>query len=140
MQDAEPTIEGVLEAERRRGEALVAEDMDTLEQLIAPEISHTHTRGVTDDFSSFFHFIQHDIRFLEVSRGKLAVRLIGTVAVMIGPQANRVQIRRTGESVLSRSQALQVWEWRGQRWMMIAFQSTTLPANDDPRMPCPRKH
>lgn len=45
---------------------------------------------------------------------------------MTGTSENRVQPKGR-EPMLSRSQALQVWEWRGGRWIMVAFQSTTLP-------------
>lgn len=121
------SVEGVLDAERRRGEALVARDMEALRGMLAPELTHTHTRGVTDTLESFLHFVEHDITFLSVERHSLNVRLYGDVAVMTGAQANLVQPAGK-EPVLSRSQALQIWQWRSDRWTMVAFQSTTLPA------------
>lgn len=53
------TIEAVLDAERRRGAALVERDIDTLRELLARELTHTHTRGVTDNLASFLHFVEH---------------------------------------------------------------------------------
>jgi hypothetical protein len=122
-----PTIEGVIAAERRRGEALVAGDLAALRDILAPELTHTHTRGVTDDLPAFLHFVEHDMAFLEIERGPLTVRLFGDVAVMTGTSTNLVK-PRDKEPILSRSQALQVWQWRSRRWVMLAFQSTTLPS------------
>lgn len=121
------TREGVLAAEQRRTAALVASDLETLRDILAPELTHTHTRGLTDDLVSFLHFVEHDIAFLKIERGALTVKMFGDVAVMSGTSANLVKPRGK-EAILSRSQVLQVWHWRNARWVMEAFQSTTLPA------------
>ncbi|QKR99316.1 nuclear transport factor 2 family protein [Sphingomonas sp. CL5.1] len=120
-------ITGVLAAERRRGEALVARDFAALRAMIAPDVTHTHTRGVTDGFASYFRFIEEELAFLECDRGPLTVRLIGDVAVMTGEMTNRVLPRGKDASILTRAQVLQIWEWRADRWMLVAFQSTNLP-------------
>lgn len=121
------SIEGVIDAERRRGEALVDRDFASLRAMISRDVTHTHTRGVTDDFESYFRFIEEDLAFLEVTRGPLSVRLFGDIAVMSGEMSNLVLPRGRTEPILSRSQVLQLWAWRDGRWMQEAFQSTTLP-------------
>ncbi|MCM3420235.1 nuclear transport factor 2 family protein [Sphingopyxis alaskensis] len=120
-------IAGVLEAERRRGEALVTRDFAALRQIVAPDIRHTHTRGVIDDFDSYFHFVENELTFLAASRGGLDVRLIGDIAVMQGTMKNLVLPKGRSEPLETAAQVLQVWEWRDGRWQMIAFQSTNLP-------------
>jgi Domain of unknown function (DUF4440) len=127
--ESRPTVEAVLDAERRRGMAQVARDLATLRELLSPDLTHTHTRGVTDNLESFLHFFEHDITFLSASREDVEVRLLGDVAIMIGKSFNYVQLRGR-EAVCFRAQVLQVWQWRGGRWSQIAFQSTTLPANE----------
>lgn len=121
------SIEGVIDAERRRGKALVDRDFASLRAMISRDVTHTHTRGVTDDFESYFRFIEEDLAFLEVTRGPLSVRLFGDIAVMSGEMSNLVLPRGRTEPILSRSQVLQLWAWRDGRWMQEAFQSTTLP-------------
>jgi hypothetical protein len=118
---------GVIDAERRRGEALVARDFAALRRIVASDIRHTHTRGVTDDFDSYFHFVENDLAFLAASRGDLGVRLIGDIAVMQGTMKNLVLPKGRSEPLETAAQVLQVWEWRDGRWQMIAFQSTNLP-------------
>lgn len=121
------SVAGVLAAETRRGEALVARDFQALRAMILPDIVHTHTRGVTDDFDRYFHYIENDLAFLEASRGELSVRLFGDVAMMSGPMTNIVLPKGRTEPITSRSQVLQLWVWCEGRWMLAAFQSTTLP-------------
>lgn len=120
-------VDGVLDAERRRGEALVARDFAALRRIVAPDVRHTHTRGVTDDFDSYFRFVENELAFLAASRGKLDVRLIGDVAVMQGTMKNLVLPRGRSQPLETAAQVLQVWQWRDGRWQMIAFQSTNLP-------------
>lgn len=120
-------LAGVLDAERRRSEALVTRDFVALRQIVAPDIYHTHTRGVSNDFDSYFHFIENELSFLAGSRGELDVRLIGDVAVMQGQMRNLVLPKGRSEPLETTAQVLQVWQWRDGRWQMIAFQSTSLP-------------
>ena len=136
--EAYHTVEAVIDAERRRGQALVGRDLTSLRELLSPDLTHTHTRGVTDDLASFLHFVEHDITFLSVSRDDVAVRLSGDIAVMTGKSTNHVQPRGR-DPICSRAQVLQVWHWIDGRWSQIAFQSTTLPVNEkDPYSSYPR--
>lgn len=123
------TVEAVLDAERRRGIALVARDLATLRELLSPDLTHTHTRGVTDNLASFLHFVEHDITYLSASREDVMVRLFGDIAVMTGKSTNHVQLSER-DPICSRAQVLQVWQRQEGRWSQIAFQSTTLPENE----------
>lgn len=118
---------GVIEAEQLRCRALEQQDYAELRRMISTDITHTHTRGVTDDFESYFRFIEEDLEFLECSRGPLTVRLFGRVAVMTGPMRNVVRRRGEDSRITTAAQVLQVWEWRSNRWILVAFQSTSLP-------------
>jgi Domain of unknown function (DUF4440) len=124
-----PTVETVLDAERRRGRALVARDLATLREVLSPDLTHTHTRGVTDNLASFLHFVEHDIIYLSASREDVEVRLFGDIAVMTGKSTNHVQLNGR-DPICSRAQVLQVWQRQDGRWSQIAFQSTTLPASE----------
>jgi hypothetical protein len=70
-----PAVEAVIDAERRRGRALVARDLATLRELLSPDLTPTHTRGVTDNLASFLHFVEYDITYLSTSREDVEVRL-----------------------------------------------------------------
>jgi len=118
---------GVLDAERERCTALENDDFATLNELISPDIIHTHTRGNTDDFGSFFHHVQNRIQFVQCTRGPLTVRIIGTVAIMTGHMQNVVRLRGESEDIDVAAQVMQVWEWQGDRWRLIRFQATSLP-------------
>lgn len=117
----------VLDAERQRCTALENDDFATLKDLISPDIIHTHTRGNTDDFDSFFHHVQNRIEFVQCKRGPLTVRIIGTVAIMTGPMQNIVRLRGDSEDINVSAQVMQVWESQDDRWRLIRFQATTVP-------------
>jgi hypothetical protein len=117
---------GVLYAEQSRCQALEKDDFGALEALISPRLTHTHTRGNTDNFESYFLYIREKIKFVECKRGPLSVRLVGQIAIMTGPMQNIVSFRGASETVTTSAQVLQVWEWRAGRWMLLAFQSTAL--------------
>jgi len=120
-------VQGVLQAERQRCEALENDDFATLRALISADIIHTHTRGNTDDFDSFFYHIQNRIEFVQCRRGPLTVRIIGNVAIMTGPMQNVVRLRGDSDDIKVLAQVMQAWEWRGDRWQLLAFQATTVP-------------
>ena len=124
------TVTSVMEVEQQRVEALLAGDIQALRELLAPDLTHTHSRGVTDTLDSYLHFVQHDIRFIEIQRENMQVRLIGTAAIMDGNQLIRLQSRGMAESIISNSRVLQVWAWKDDQWLLHAFQSTTL--SDEP--------
>jgi len=117
---------GVLHAEQSRCQALEKDDFDALEALISPQVTHTHTRGNTDDFESYFFYIKEKIKFVECKRGPLSVRLVGQIAIMTGAMQNIVRFRGESETITTSAQVLQLWEWRAGRWMLLAFQSTAL--------------
>lgn len=118
---------GVLDAERQRCAALENDDFAALRKLISPDIIHTHTRGNTDNFDSFFHHVQNRIEFVQCRRGPLTVRIIGTVAIMTGPMQNIVRLRGDSEDIKVSAQVIQVWEWQSDRWRLIRFQATSVP-------------
>jgi hypothetical protein len=120
---------GVRQAEKARCEALERDDFAALRKLISPDIVHTHTRGNTDNFDSFFEHIQNRIRFVQCRRGPLSVRIIGAVAIMTGPMQNVVRLRDGDEDIPVSAQVMQAWEWQGDRWVLLAFQATSLPQN-----------
>tara|TARA_B110001454_G_scaffold209723_1_gene223493 strand:+ start:4337 stop:4738 length:402 start_codon:yes stop_codon:yes gene_type:complete len=122
-------LDGVLLAEQRRCEALKSDDFDTLRDLISTDIVHTHTRGNTDDFDSFFHHIQNRIEFVSCTRGPLSVRIIGSVAIMTGRMQNIVRLRGESDDITVSAQVMQAWEWQGDRWVLFAFQATTVPGD-----------
>lgn len=118
---------GVLDAEYQRCTALEKDDFEALKGLISPELVHTHTRGNTDDYVSFFNHVQNRIEFVKCTRGPLNIRIIGTVAIMTGSMRNVVRLRGDSADINVSAQVMQVWEWQGDRWRMTRFQATSVP-------------
>jgi hypothetical protein len=117
-------VNGVLWAEQCRCRALESDDFATLKELISPDIVHVHARGNLDNFDSYFQYIQHRLKFIECKRGPISVRKMGAIALMTGPMHNRVHLRGEDQDIKTSAQVMQVWEWQGDRWLLLAFQAT----------------
>ena len=123
-----PSEIGVLQAEARRCHALEQGDYSELDRLIAPDATYTHARGGTDEGSTYLQMVQTGFDYLSCARGPLKVKIVGEIAIMTGTMHNIMRRRETGEQVTLDAQVLQVWQWREDRWMIIAFQATRLPS------------
>ena len=120
---------GVLQAEQSRCQALENDDFVALKALISPDVTHTHAKGNIDNFESYLHNIQKKIKFVECKRGPLSVRILGPIAIMMGPMQNLVRLRGESENIETSAQVMQVWEWQGDRWLLLAFQATPVRQN-----------
>lgn len=128
MKTVAEEIAKVEEAERSRRKALVDDDFETLRRLISRDITHTHTRGNTDDFDSFFAHVENRIRFISCERGPLNIRIVGDAAIMTGTMQSVVRLRDGDADIPVSAQVLQVWTRDGDRWVLSAFQATSLPS------------
>lgn len=118
-----------LEAERRR--ALVEEDWQAFDALIADDIVHVHTTGAVHDKAALLDHASRFLRFLEIGRGPLKVRRAGAdAAVMTGEMTNLVRRRDVDEHVRVRAFVTQVWARRAGSWKIISFHAVRLPEKD----------
>lgn len=117
----------VLAAEHRRHQALLADDLAALAEVLADDLSITHTRGLTQNKAELLDYIRNEMRFTAVERASTQVRLYGDVAVMTGEVTNVAVGRKRGDIVEVRSQTLQVWHRSAAGWKMVALQATALP-------------
>lgn len=123
----------VLAAEQARREAILADDMDALALLIADDVTHVHTTGVVQGKADLLHHVGGFLRFIDIERRNLKVRVIGQDhAVMTGEMTNTVARRGHDERVEVNAFVTQVWARRGGRWQAINFQATRLAPPPEP--------
>ena len=118
--DAE--IAAILKAEEERCRAINEQDWDSLESLLADDLSHTHMNGLTQDKPTYLEGVKGRPR--TTSRRDLKVRLYGNVAVMTGIQVN-IMVRDGVENTTD-MQGLQVWVKNDNRWQQTAFQCSRI--------------
>lgn len=114
--------EMLLSRERQRRDALVNEDLETFADLLADDIVHVHTTGIVNDKAELLHHAGVFLRFFEIERGPLTIRLLAPdVAVMTGPMVNTVGRRGTDERVSVSAFVTQVWVERNGIWKIASF-------------------
>jgi hypothetical protein len=117
----------LLEAERSRRDALVADDMTAFTLLIADDVTHVHTTGIVQSKADLLGHVGGFLRFIDIERRDLRVRVIDEDhAVMTGGMTNIVARRGHDERVEVNAFVTQVWERRDGRWQIINFQATRL--------------
>lgn len=116
--------------ERRRQRALVAADVDTLDELFDDTLVHTHAHGITHTKKELLEDTANRRPFLDVTRGELLIRLVGDVAVVTGPLTNLVRTPGGGQRVLAgvATQVLRRDDHGG--WRFISFQMTPYAAGE----------
>ena len=105
--------------ENRRCEAVSAQDVDVLDQLLAADLTHTHVQGKTQDKTEYLLALQTKPR--KTWRESVCIRLYGSVAVMTGTLRNSFAESRDEASRSGTIHALQVWSKSEQGWQMVAF-------------------
>jgi hypothetical protein len=118
------TIRGL---EAKRIEAMVNKDLATLGDLLADDLSYTHSGGVTETKAQFITLIRDrepKHRYLGVDFASADVMPMpgGTAAMVRG----RATIRLDGTAPYA-VLFLDVWALRSGTWQLVAWQATRVP-------------
>jgi len=119
-----PDSTSLIEAERARRKAIVADDFDTLEAMTADYFHYAHINGLVESYDTYFGRLRsHDpaTRISGTSSSDLEVELRGGYALLKGQSCI---IATAGEF---RTLFLSVWEPDESGWKIVAYASTPLP-------------
>lgn len=113
----------------RRFEAMVGGDLDALRELLADDLTYSHSNGKVETKDEFLAALESGaLRYLEIaSAGESVIRRYGdgTVGVITGPARVRVRIgEREGEVTLVYTS---VYVLRDGRWQLVAWHSSAAP-------------
>ena len=117
----------ILALETLRTGAMVRKDIETLDTLLADDLSYTHSGGHTDTKAGFLASVKESrerYRYLGIDFSDAQVIPLTDRAVLV---RGRAQIRLEdipGFHVLF----LDVWAFRDGAWKMVAWQATRIPA------------
>jgi hypothetical protein len=126
MNESDPRIDEIMSLEQRRCRAIVKRDFNTLRDIIARDLVHTHTRGNTQNYDEYFDYIENKMVFRSVDRQHLKVRFYGDTAVVTGQLTNIVRPVDLPGFVKVEAQVQQVWVKSPAGWQQVAFQATAL--------------
>ena len=113
--------------EAKRIEAMVNKDLATLGDLLADDLSYTHSGGVTETKAQFVALVRdrepkHNYLGVDFASAEVLPMPGGTTAMVRGRATIRLE-NISPYSVLF----LDVWALRDGRWEMVAWQATRVP-------------
>lgn len=114
----------ILASETRRQEALIAKDLEALDELFDEALVHVHAPGEVHTKALLLEHVATRGVYLQITRGELKVRVIGDVAVVTGPITNRMKAPGGGERTLSGEVTQVLRRTSSGRWTFISFQMT----------------
>jgi hypothetical protein len=116
----------VQQLENRRWEAMIAADLDTLDELFHPQLTYTHSNALVDTKDSYIANIANGVvSYKSVEREDTALTQIGDTAVITGKAKFVVHARNTDITIESRYSS--VWLNDGGRWQFFVWQNTPFP-------------
>jgi ketosteroid isomerase-like protein len=116
----------IRQRETRRFEALVRGDTASLEEIMADDAIYTHATGVVETKAEYLAKMKSgEVTYESFVPEELRVRVYGTAAVLNG--IARVKAHVGGEVRNLRLLFTDVYVKQGERWRMVAWQSTRLP-------------
>ena len=124
---ADKSADGVKAAEKSWASATLAGDEATLKQLLAADLTYTHSNGDTDTRAAFIDNLKTGARkYHKLAHESMEVRLYGNAAVLAAV-AQVETSQKGGKPNPVRLRFLHVWVWQQGRWQLVAHQSLRLP-------------
>lgn len=112
--------------ERRRFSAMIAQDLEALEPMLAEELNYGHSNGEVETKPQFLETIRTGrIRYEALDVKKLDVRLYDDIALVTGSVACKAQVG--GQPLAIDLRYTDAYVRRDGRWQLIAWQSTRVP-------------
>ena len=127
VQTADAQTRGELLAlEERRQNALLDGVLATLDEIFDDALIHIHAPGLVQTKPLLLEHVATRRAYLDIVRGELSIRVIGDVAIMVGPITNTLR-NPDGSMREQRGQVTQVVH-RGDdgAWRFVNFQLTPI--------------
>ena len=116
--------EEVLALQRKRADAMVREDLGILAELLADDLSYTHSDGRRDTKESFLSLIAAPgMRYLGVDYSNQEAIDCGDVVIVRGTARIRL-VREPAEPLDYLVLFLDIWARKDGRWQTVAWQAT----------------
>jgi hypothetical protein len=114
----------ILGLEAERIAAMVGRDLDTLEPLLADDLSYAHSSGRRDTKASFLELVRSG-HYLGVDFPERDVVLCGDAVIVRGRA--QMQVSHGADPLSYPILFLETYALRGERWQLVAWQATRAP-------------
>ena len=124
---ADKSADAVKAAEKNWATATVACDETTLRQVLADDLTYTHSTGDTDTKAQFMSNLKTGVRkYLKLNHEGMDVRNYGNTAVVTAT-AQIETSQKGGAASPAHLRFIHVWIYQNGRWQLVAHQSLRLP-------------
>ena len=124
---ADKSADAVKAAEKAWATATVAVAEPTLKQLLADDLTYTHSTGETDTRAVFIDNLKTGVRkYHKVDHESMDVRLYGNTAVLTAT-AQIETSQKGAKPTPAHLRFIHLWVFQNGRWQMVAHQSLRLP-------------
>jgi ketosteroid isomerase-like protein len=118
--------DAVAAVEQRRIDALIASDINALEEIIDEHCTHIESNGTSRTKAAFLEDVaQREFSFDLFEIDENQIRIFGDTAVVAGTYHNVVRVRGTPHPV-KHARHLRVDVNRGGSWKLVAHQATEI--------------
>ena len=118
--------DAVAAVEQRRIDALIASDINALEEIIDEHCTHIESNGTSRTKAAFLEDVaQREFSFDLFEIDENQIRIFGDTAVVAGTYHNVVRVRGTPHPV-KHARHLRVYVNRGGSWKLVAHQATEI--------------
>ncbi len=116
----------VLAAERKRCEAMLANDNAALDAVLDPRLQFAHATGAVDDKPAYLaKMAAGRIEYVGIDWSEeRVIELADGAAMLTGRMTTDVRVEGVDKRLNNR--AITVWARAGSEWRLVAFQSTPL--------------
>jgi uncharacterized protein (TIGR02246 family) len=116
----------ITQLEQQRFAAMQAGDLATLDRLLAPDLTYTHSSGKLDGKQEFLAAIRSGAsKYKTAAPEGLSVRVYDSTAVVTG--RCHFQVEADGRQLDLQVRFTDVYVRRDGAWQLVAWQSTRLP-------------
>lgn len=118
---------GVIDLDRKRMRAMAAKDVETLENLLADDLVYTHSSARVDTKRSLIQaMVSGATVYTSVKPSDVKAQDLGDTVVLTG--IAHIEVVSNGTPNAFGVRFTDVYIRRDDRWQMVTWQSTRLPA------------
>lgn len=113
------------ELENQRFKSIVEKRYEDFAKLLHPELTYTHTTGITDTKDSYLSKLfsgHYDYKWIEHPISK--IQIIGDIALVFGEMHSNLIAGNAEKNLKNKS--LAIWKKENNDWLFYAYQPTSL--------------
>ena len=122
------TVEAVKNADRAWAEATVKNDAAALQNLLADDLTYTHSNGETDTKKVYIDNLSGARKYHKIDYESLDARMYANGNAAVATAVIRIETSQKGGQVNpAHLRIVHMWVHQKGRWQLVAHQSLRLP-------------